>query len=276
MQLLPSPPPPPPLPHPPPHTELKHIAAACMMHHADARQQLLGRLTPPDVQWQRACPVILMPCWSVLAGFLTDKLCTGCLHACISKPILCNEESVLLLNLTVWQSTTCPCNSVVCGSAHAVHMPGHLHCLPKLPARNRSHLCAGTMFCFSPGVAPLPDHKLGWRKSDSWHLTSCMCVDRNEILLCDGEGCDVAVHQSCYAVARVPRGKWYCDACKDKLDLAKPNCVCCPVLGGVLRKVAKDSHADLILRLNLPSRAPLPLLLCACSDVLCKVLTLLY
>lgn len=62
-------------------------------------------------------------------------------------------------------------------------------------------------------------------------------VCRNEILLCDGEGCDVAVHQACYAVARVPRGKWYCDACKDKLDLAKPNCVCCPVLGGVLRKV---------------------------------------
>jgi len=69
-------------------------------------------------------------------------------------------------------------------------------------------------------------------------FTSC----RNEILLCDGEGCDVAVHQACYAVARVPRGKWYCDACKDKLDLAKPNCVCCPVVGGALRKVC-NSHA---------------------------------
>ena len=76
--------------------------------------------------------------------------------------------------------------------------------------------------------------------------TGCQCADmlcRNEILLCDGEGCDVAVHQSCYAVARLPRGKWYCDACKDKLDLAKPNCVCCPVLGGPLRKVAAASHA---------------------------------
>ena len=62
-------------------------------------------------------------------------------------------------------------------------------------------------------------------------------VRRNEILLCDGEGCDVAVHQACYAVARVPRGKWYCDACKDKLDLSQPNCVCCPVVGGALRKV---------------------------------------
>lgn len=62
-------------------------------------------------------------------------------------------------------------------------------------------------------------------------------VEGNEILLCDGEGCDVAVHQSCYAVPRVPRGKWFCDACKDKLDLTKPNCVCCPVLGGALRKV---------------------------------------
>ncbi|DBA66785.1 hypothetical protein WJX79_010198 [Trebouxia sp. C0005] len=81
--------------------------------------------------------------------------------------------------------------------------------------------------------------KLDWDSDDE----AChICGDDeqaegNEILLCDGEGCDVAVHQACYAVARVPRGKWYCDACKDKLDLAKPNCVCCPVVGGALRKV---------------------------------------
>ena len=83
---------------------------------------------------------------------------------------------------------------------------------------------------------------------------------RNEILLCDGEGCDVAVHQSCYAVARVPRGKWYCDACKDKLDLAKPNCVCCPVLGGVLRKVQQLLTAT---RLPLLREA---LTRCCCTD----------
>ncbi|KAL3158682.1 hypothetical protein ABBQ32_011424 [Trebouxia sp. C0010 RCD-2024] len=81
--------------------------------------------------------------------------------------------------------------------------------------------------------------KLQWDENDE----ACgVCGDDeqaegNEILLCDGEGCDVAVHQACYAVARVPRGKWYCDACKDKLDLSKPNCVCCPVVGGALRKV---------------------------------------
>lgn len=39
-------------------------------------------------------------------------------------------------------------------------------------------------------------------------------------------------------MTRVPRGKWFCDACTDKLDLSKPNCVCCPVLGGVLREVS--------------------------------------
>lgn len=81
--------------------------------------------------------------------------------------------------------------------------------------------------------------KLDWDSDDE----ACnVCGDDeqaegNEILLCDGEGCEVAVHQACYAVARVPRGKWFCDACKDKLDLAKPNCVCCPVVGGALRKV---------------------------------------
>lgn len=70
-------------------------------------------------------------------------------------------------------------------------------------------------------------------------------ICRNEILLCDGAGCDVAVHQQCFGLTRVPRGKWFCDACTDKLDLSKPNCVCCPVTGGVLRKVGA-MHCSLI------------------------------
>ena len=109
--------------------------------------------------------------------------------------------------------------------------------------------------------APLALPYFGHTKDTAYpHLTSSeislivslmihvLLTCRNEILLCDGEGCDVAVHQACYAVARVPRGKWYCDACKDKLDLSKPNCVCCPVVGGALRKVSfsASTHVHII------------------------------
>lgn len=58
------------------------------------------------------------------------------------------------------------------------------------------------------------------------------------MLLCDGRGCSVAVHQQCYGVAKVPKGKWLCDACKDKLSPTAANCACCPVVGGALRKVS--------------------------------------
>ncbi|CDJ45527.1 PHD-finger domain-containing protein, putative, partial [Eimeria tenella] len=32
------------------------------------------------------------------------------------------------------------------------------------------------------------------------------------IVLCDG--CDVAVHQSCYSIPQVPEGEWFCEFCK--------------------------------------------------------------
>ncbi|KAM7218574.1 Origin recognition complex (ORC) subunit 4 C-terminus domain containing protein [Rhypophila decipiens] len=37
----------------------------------------------------------------------------------------------------------------------------------------------------------------------------------NEILLCDGDECNMAAHQKCYDVAVIPKGDWYCRACSE-------------------------------------------------------------
>jgi hypothetical protein len=64
-------------------------------------------------------------------------------------------------------------------------------------------------------------------------------TDDNLILLCEGPGCDVAVHQMCYGVAKIPDGEWLCDTCavKKKKKGAKYQCAICPVQGGALRRV---------------------------------------
>lgn len=59
------------------------------------------------------------------------------------------------------------------------------------------------------------------------------------ILLCEGPGCLVAVHQHCYGVSKVPKGKWVCDGCAAKLDPNGSHCAVCPVNGGALRKVSR-------------------------------------
>lgn len=58
----------------------------------------------------------------------------------------------------------------------------------------------------------------------------------NAILLCEGPGCSVAVHQLCYGLDAVPEGEWRCDACAHGLPPAAANCCCCPVVGGAVRR----------------------------------------
>lgn len=154
-----------------------------------------------------------------------------------------------------------------------------------------------------PKLAGVP---VEWPTGDDALCTVCgdgEDADGNAVLLCEGHGCSVAVHQQvgrwrrcgaiwagvsagagiseadkgvpmlqsqalllsllwvgkwrlkplvahhcgalpaaaipqCYGVSKVPKGKWLCDACKAKLSTAAPNCACCPVVGGAVRKVS--------------------------------------
>ena len=60
---------------------------------------------------------------------------------------------------------------------------------------------------------------------------------RNAILLCDGAGCQVALHQHCSGVAEIPEGDWLCDGCAAGIAPEAHACLLCPVSGGALRRV---------------------------------------
>ena len=85
--------------------------------------------------------------------------------------------------------------------------------------------------------------KARWAGLDGDDAACCVCGDAeagrgNAIVFCDGRSCHVAVHQRCYGLDKLPRGRWLCDACRDGLDSAAVNCACCPVVGGAVRKVS--------------------------------------
>ncbi|CAB4030164.1 Jade-3, partial, partial [Paramuricea clavata] len=58
------------------------------------------------------------------------------------------------------------------------------------------------------------------------------CEDGNEILFCDV--CDVAVHQACYGVQKVPIGSWVCKPCTQLLSDCP--CLLCSTRGGAMKK----------------------------------------
>lgn len=65
--------------------------------------------------------------------------------------------------------------------------------------------------------------------------------DDDPIVFCDS--CEVAVHQFCYGIARLPEGSWFCDACSSSGQTAgstsRPaqlNCHLCPLRGGAMKK----------------------------------------
>ena len=75
----------------------------------------------------------------------------------------------------------------------------------------------------------------------------CVCGDTdeyadNDIVFCDG--CNVAVHQLCYGIMKVPKGSWYCDPCKAGLEVTtglaqQLTCALCSFTGGAYKKLVE-------------------------------------
>jgi hypothetical protein len=61
--------------------------------------------------------------------------------------------------------------------------------------------------------------------------------DNNDIIFC--EGCNVAVHQACYGIHKIPAGDWHCDRCKAK---TAPQCNLCGLKGGAMKQLLDKPH----------------------------------
>jgi hypothetical protein len=93
-------------------------------------------------------------------------------------------------------------------------------------------------------------------KEDSQFDAVCMCCfdgtshddDNNKILFCDG--CNAAIHQTCYGIPEIPEGEFFCDRCEHIRDLNNKGvlyyepeelkdvvkCSLCPVYHGALKR----------------------------------------
>ena len=67
-------------------------------------------------------------------------------------------------------------------------------------------------------------------------------ADDDAILFCDG--CNLAVHQTCYGVVDIPEDDWFCSSCTRGGDGAKV-CELCPAIGGALKPTTTGKMAHI-------------------------------
>ncbi|KAB7496052.1 Protein AF-10 [Armadillidium nasatum] len=89
----------------------------------------------------------------------------------------------------------------------------------------------------------------------------CVCSDENgwaenPLVYCDGQGCNVAVHQACYGIVTVPTGAWFCRKCESQERAARVNnlqrCELCPSKDGALKRTDSGGWAHVVCALYIP------------------------
>lgn len=107
---------------------------------------------------------------------------------------------------------------------------------------------------------PTPDQE---REDDDVFCGVCGDASPKEddpILLCDGEGCETAVHADCYGVTEIPEGPWLCEPCSSSsghsnsqsCGLSSPSC---PTATKGTQRCGSTSSAVADARKKAPSAA---------------------
>ncbi|OAD66884.1 hypothetical protein PHYBLDRAFT_152149 [Phycomyces blakesleeanus NRRL 1555(-)] len=70
---------------------------------------------------------------------------------------------------------------------------------------------------------------------------------KDQIIYCDGDGCDIPVHQSCYGVEVIPEGDWFCQRCEDGIPVDKTRIICCSSQEGALKRtIFRNSYMHVV------------------------------
>lgn len=85
----------------------------------------------------------------------------------------------------------------------------------------------------------------------------CVCSDErgwaeNPLVYCDGHGCNVAVHQACYGIEKVPSGPWFCRKCESQERAARVKCELCPLKDGALKRTDSGGWSHVVCALFIP------------------------
>ena len=82
----------------------------------------------------------------------------------------------------------------------------------------------------------------------------CVCSvevgwPENLLVYCDGQGCNVVVHQACYGIVKIPLGPWFCRKCESQERSARVSCQLCPNRGGAFKRTDTNSWAHVVCAL---------------------------
>ncbi|ELT95750.1 hypothetical protein CAPTEDRAFT_154557 [Capitella teleta] len=85
----------------------------------------------------------------------------------------------------------------------------------------------------------------------------CVCSDErgwseNPLVYCDGQQCNVAVHQACYGILTVPSGPWFCRKCESQERTARVRCEMCPLKEGALKRTDTGGWCHVVCALFIP------------------------
>jgi len=85
-----------------------------------------------------------------------------------------------------------------------------------------------------------------------------VCLDDNAsennlLVYCDGEHCELAAHQFCYGISKVPPGHWFCKTCEENIEPKSLECRLCPLKGGAMKRIKNnEGWSHIICALYVP------------------------